>query len=344
MKKVVVIGGGFVGSYVAKKLEKVFDVTLIDSKNFFEFTPAILRTIVEPEHIKRVQILHKHYLHYSTIIIGKAKTFTEKEVVLENGKKIPFDYLVVSPGSSYGSNIKQENVVLASRANVLHQTHDRVEKAKHIVIIGGGLVGVELAAEIIEKYPQKDVTILHSRDTLIQRNSPKAQRYAKNYFKKNGVHLLFGDRMTKVTSKAVLTKSNNKIKSDVSFLCVGITSNSDFVQKSFPILVDKRGAVKVDKHLHLRGFKHIFVGGDVTDIKEEKTAQTAEKHANMIVRNIWHTSHNQKLESYVSTKRPMIISLGKRHGILQINDFTITGLIPGILKILPEWKTMMRYR
>ena len=65
MKKVVVIGGGFAGAYIARHLEKDFDVTLIDTKDYFEFTPGILRTIVFPKHMKRIQVLHTHYLHKS---------------------------------------------------------------------------------------------------------------------------------------------------------------------------------------------------------------------------------------------------------------------------------------
>ena len=64
-KKLVIIGGGFAGSLVARNLEKEFNVTLIDTKPYFEFTPGILRTIVEPDHIKKVVIwliIYRAYL------------------------------------------------------------------------------------------------------------------------------------------------------------------------------------------------------------------------------------------------------------------------------------------
>jgi NADH dehydrogenase FAD-containing subunit len=47
---VVIVGGGFAGAYVAKALEDCFRVTLVDNKDYFEFTPSVLRTIVEPNH------------------------------------------------------------------------------------------------------------------------------------------------------------------------------------------------------------------------------------------------------------------------------------------------------
>jgi len=344
MKKVVVIGGGFVGSIVAQSLEKQFDVTLVDTKNYFEFTPAILRTIVEPKHIKRVQILHKHYLHKATIVSGRAIKFTKKQVHLKDGKKLNYDYLVIAVGSSYGSMIKQENVVLAARASTLRKTHAQLLKANNVVIIGGGLVGCELAAEIIEDFPKKKVTILHSRATLLQRNTKKAQKYAEQFFKKRKVKLVFEDRMIEVKKKEVLTKSGNSIPSDLTFLCVGIKPNSEVVKNSFPEKLNERGAIIVDKYLRVKDFKNVFAGGDITDVKEEKTAQNAEIHARLIVSNILKVEGDQMLESYVVKKRPMIISLGKWHGILQGETHTLTGLIPGLLKIIPEWKTMRSRR
>lgn len=49
-REVVIVGGGFAGAYVAKALEDCFRVTLVDNKDYFEFTPSVLRTIVEPNH------------------------------------------------------------------------------------------------------------------------------------------------------------------------------------------------------------------------------------------------------------------------------------------------------
>ncbi len=65
MKRVVIVGGGFAGAYVARNLEKKFDVVLIDTKDYFEFTPSILRTIINPDHAKKIQAMPLSRMNFS---------------------------------------------------------------------------------------------------------------------------------------------------------------------------------------------------------------------------------------------------------------------------------------
>ncbi|PIZ83168.1 FAD-dependent oxidoreductase, partial [Candidatus Pacearchaeota archaeon CG_4_10_14_0_2_um_filter_05_32_18] len=46
MKNIVIIGGGFAGAKIAKALENYYGTVFIDDKDYFEFTPGILKTIV----------------------------------------------------------------------------------------------------------------------------------------------------------------------------------------------------------------------------------------------------------------------------------------------------------
>src|SRR3989344_6478742 len=147
MKNVVVLGGGFSGSYVAKKLEHNFYVTLIDTKDYFEFTPGILRTIVSPSHIKKIQSVHTHYLKKAKVIKDNVINVNDKEITLKD-KKITFDYLVICTGSRYEFPFKSSNIVSTRRAHDLRGCFDDLKKADNILIVGGGIVGVEMAGEI----------------------------------------------------------------------------------------------------------------------------------------------------------------------------------------------------
>ena len=51
---VVIVGASFAGLWAQRALSEEFDVTLIDLKNYFEYTPGVLRLFVEPEHVHRI--------------------------------------------------------------------------------------------------------------------------------------------------------------------------------------------------------------------------------------------------------------------------------------------------
>ena len=67
-KKVVIVGGGYAGVYAAKKLERKFQVTMIDTKDYFEFTPSRLRTLVEPWHTHKIHLPHSSILQHTKIV------------------------------------------------------------------------------------------------------------------------------------------------------------------------------------------------------------------------------------------------------------------------------------
>ena len=61
-RSVLVIGGGFAGFVVARHMRKHFDVTLIDAKEYFEYTPGILRAFVHPEHLSSLTFKYQPVL------------------------------------------------------------------------------------------------------------------------------------------------------------------------------------------------------------------------------------------------------------------------------------------
>lgn len=344
-KKVVVIGGGFAGSKAAQELEHDFSVTLIDTKNYFEFTPSVLRVIIEPEHLKKIQVLHNHYLHHAHIIQEEVVSITPQEVILKNKKKVSFDYLVITSGSSYVAPFKGEQHIIPTRAETLRACHSTLDHSEKVLLIGGGLVGVELAAEIVEKYPHKKVTIVHSGDRLIPRNHERCISYAERWLTKRGVEILYDERIDGEGRKSKYTTSSGKtITAEMCFFCTGIRVNNEFLKKHFSESLNERGALLVDDTLQIPGYPHIFAAGDVSALKEEKTAQAAEKAGHVIACNIRQLEKSGDLHYYIPKKRPMLISLGRKTAMMDAGSFTLEGFFPSLLKSFVEWKTMRRFK
>lgn len=338
MKKVVIIGGGFAGVYVARALEQTFEVTLIDTKNYFEFTPGILRTIVEPQHMNKIQVPHRTYLRKAHIIIGNVQEITKRWVRIKR-KKIEFDYLVICTGSSYSLPIKEQQVVIATRARNLHVAHQNLQNAKNVLIIGGGLVGIELAGEIKEHYPHKNITLVHAGEQVIERNHLKTIAHASAFLKKRDVQIVYGERIIRKNLRRFVSNKGTLFLTDIAFLCTGITPNHAALKKNFPTSITNKNYVRVNDQLQLLGQKNIFAAGDITDRVEEKTAQNAERQAQIVVENIRRLEKDESLVSYHSKKTPLVISLGKWNGIFEYHGLVFTGVIPALLKwLIEKWE------
>ncbi|GAM18659.1 hypothetical protein SAMD00019534_018340 [Acytostelium subglobosum LB1] len=346
-KRVVIVGGGFSGTMIAQKLENDFQVTLIDTKDYFEFTPSILRTIVEPTHIKRIQVLHSHYLKNTNVVQKKVTDLNADQVFTEDRTNIPYDYLVLNSGSSYNSPFKESSVVASARANTLREYFYHIRKLKRILIIGGGIVGVELAGEIVSHFKGKEVTLIHSQSQLMNRFPKKAVRYAERYLLDHKVRIIYNERVIAHKENIFITDHGSEIVSDQAFLCTGIVPNSDYLKKSYPNTISEFGYIKSNDYLQMVGssyHKNIFVSGDVLNVREEKLAQTAESTASVVVQNIYAMeSRKEKLTQYKSSAKPVLISLGKYCSIFVYKGWVLTGFIPALLKEAVEWKTMIRY-
>jgi len=355
-KDIVVVGGGFGGAFVSKSLEDRFKITLIDSKDYFEFTPSVLRTIVEPNHVSSIQIRHRSYLNLekSAIIRSRVEQINESHIITASGKEVAYDYLVLCSGTTYNMPFKEANVILANRGETLSACYTQLSSMQTVLVIGGGIVGVELAAEIAEKFKDLEVILAHSGDHLMSGRAPvhkKAYHYAEKQLHNLGVKILLNERVVSfapVGEKTFVTENGTQILADMAFLSTGIIPNSQFLENGvLSSELDKRGFVIVNKYMQVDSFPNIFVAGDVASIEEEKLAQNAEKHARVVVANILNNEKGvdrTKWATYTSKPRMMLISLGKYDGIFVFKNITLTGFIPGVMKEFVEWKVMTAYK
>jgi apoptosis-inducing factor 2 len=155
-QNVIVVGGGFGGSQVAKALSKKLDVKrynliLINSRSYAISLPAVLRLVVDPqsklEETSFVKLDKLYANGNGETKVGVVSSIEAKPgvpggtVVLASGERISFAVLVLATGSKWtGPSAIPEN-----EADVLpfvNAWRKKFSQAKHVVIIGGGAVGI----------------------------------------------------------------------------------------------------------------------------------------------------------------------------------------------------------
>lgn len=210
--------------------------------------------------------------------------------------------MVIATGSTYQSKLKSFDTSSLYRLSELSNEHQQLKRAKSVLIIGGGLVGCELASEIANHtYPapfdqKKKITLLDCHDTIVGRSSAKRQQNAVSYFKSLGVEVILNEKIVDFDSadnNTYLGSTGARYAGyDKVFLATGTSPCSQIIRGDgdvgFESCLDHWGRLRVKPTLQLDHWKynHIFSGGDVTNVNEEKTGYAATLAGVCIARNI----------------------------------------------------------
>lgn len=104
-----------------------------------------------------------------------------------NSTSLPFEYLVLAMGSQLNAPSMMPFDDRVPAVTCLQGYQRRLQAAKRVAIVGGGAVGVQMALDLKELYPDKDVTVIHSRDRVMQQFHEGLHKIVSEQFNKIGV-------------------------------------------------------------------------------------------------------------------------------------------------------------
>ena len=307
--RVVIIGGGFAGVALAKKLSKQeLQVVLIDKHNYHTFQPLLYQVStggLEPDSIaypirKILQDFPNFYFRLATV----QSINTEKDIVETNIGALKFDYLVVATGSTtnffgnkavetHSMTMKTVPQSLNLRSLILENFEDALltqdlnerNALMNFVIVGGGPTGVELAGALAEikkgilpkDYPDLDtrlaqIHIVQSGDCILKGMSPQASEKAEDFLEKLGVHIWKNTRVTNYDGKTVTTNTDVTFQARTVVWAAGV-KGATIKGLDAEDFVTRGNRVIVNAFNQVNGFKHIFAIGDIA-------AMTTDEHPN----------------------------------------------------------------
>jgi len=332
MKKqtdVLIIGGGFGGVGVAQKLAKNgVDVTLVDRKNYFEVTFATLRNVADPKILGNTpRKLYNDFIN-GTFIQASIESMNDKEAKLTNGGIIRFNRAVISSGSRYPTlPLAKSNSAFdyTERNQEMLDAHKSLASAKSVLVIGGGVVGVEFAGEIASAFPDKDITLAHATNTLLDNFEPKVQRKVLEQLIARGVKVKFNRRFAKDGVVYRCSKSNETLQPDIAYVCVGMVPNTEFLQVELPDILDDKGFIKVDPYMKVQGYENLYALGDCATLDNKKHGYLASVQGANLADALLKSAKGKKIKPYKTPPFVIITPTGTDSGVAQL-PFVVTTM------------------
>jgi NADH dehydrogenase len=303
-KKIIIIGGGFAGLNVARKLKsKNCEVLLLDKKNHHLFQPLLYQVAsaaLSPADIAfPLREIFKHRKN-TTVLMGEvSKIDKTNKTVSINEETFSYDYLVIATGakhSYFGKNEWEKNApglktltdALNIREKILlsferaERTENREKAAKYMsfVIIGAGPTGVEMAGAIAEiahstllknfrkiDPHQTKVYLIEAAPRVLPPYSPSSSERAKKDLESMGVEVLLNTKVIDITEDGVKTETSF-IPSKNVIWAAGNQASS--LLKELDVPLDRQGRVIVEKDLSIPNHPEIFVIGDAACFIEKE--------------------------------------------------------------------------
>ena len=148
MKRILIIGGGYAGTQLARALDAFAEVVLIEPKEAFVHNVAAIRAVVDPAWLDRLILPYDRLLKRGRVLRDRVVAIDPAGVSLAANGALDGDIVVVAAGSTYAQPFKATNDSIADFRAALLEAHGKLKAARSVAIVGAGAVGVELAGEI----------------------------------------------------------------------------------------------------------------------------------------------------------------------------------------------------
>jgi len=359
-KKIVIVGGGFGGVRAALDLSKGSPkdakIVLISDKRHFEYLPALYKVAVGQSPLEVCIPLDEIFKNKNVeVILDKisAADLSKKALKGESGSSYNFDTLILALGSetayfnieglkelAFSLKSINEGLKLKKHIHGLFQSHLMATKEEavsnlHVLIVGGGATGVELAGELcsymikIARAHKIDpsfitVDLIEAASRVMPMMPEDVSRNILKELRRCGVNVFLNRVVMKEDIEQVFLKDMT-LKSKTVIWTAGAKTNNMYSQIG-GLELDKKGRVIVDEYLQPKGMKDIFVIGDAAATPYAGLAQTAIYDGSYVAGNILKNLSGRKMEAYSPHKVSYVIPVSPNWAATMIGPFRLYGI------------------
>ncbi len=268
-KKVVIIGAGIAGVQAASSLAGSAEITLVNNEDFLPYYRMRIEEVLcgsDP------QALFMHPLEWYeekgiAIISGNVSGIIpdKMEVSLSDGRSLGYDELVIATGSQ--ANIfpleggRKEYYSLRTMKDAL-SLKAALSKARSLAVIGGGLLGLELAAAVASHFPLS-VSVVEVAPYILPRqlDEPSARKL-ESLLLERGVRVITGAKAKGADDSSLILEDGRRVDADVICFSSGVHADLSLLEGTG---IETGRAIKVSDRLRT-SVEGIYAIGDAAEL------------------------------------------------------------------------------
>ena len=373
--KIVVIGGGYAGLRAIQKLAKNpnNEITLFDKESYHFLQTDVYDFIANEDDFAQVSVdLFTFCLGFNENV-----SFIKEEVlnihfehnrVVTNSQRYSYDYLIIAVGArtKFVSNVKgltthAHGIKVLHRAMYFKQKFEMALYTKvqqsgtschplNIVVTGGGLSGVEIAAQMAsfakEFYKKNNficralnIVLINSAEKILPGVDARLVEKSEKQLQKLGVKIYNKTKVVAINEDSVHLNSNKVLPIDFMIFAGGIEPNA--LVATLDIAKDSKGNIQTNDYLQLKEYENVFAIGDCTSVTYRgenvaPTADVAEQMGELCAKNLSRLIQNEQPIKHDIHSRGILIALGRRYAVGKIFGIYFGGYFAYIVKKFVE--------
>jgi NADPH-dependent 2,4-dienoyl-CoA reductase/sulfur reductase-like enzyme len=279
---IVILGGGMVAGYAAKQLVELGladgELAILSADNAVPYErPPLSKSFLAGKDsedgikISPEDFYKKHGIELRLQCEVAGVDIKRKRLILKNGDEFGFQKLIVATGARPrtlnvpGSGLK--NLFYLRTLTDSKSIRNAAEKAKHAVVIGGGFIGMEVAAVLAQK--GIEVAMVVNDDRVFKRLfSPEMSSFFETYYATKGVRLIKSMSVTEfrgdASVKSAMLRDAQVIHCDLVVAGIGVKPGIDVVTNSG---LDVGDGILVNEYLQT-SHSDIYAAGDVANYQD----------------------------------------------------------------------------
>ncbi len=372
---IIIIGGGYAGLQAVEELaqESTNEIKLFDKNPYHYMQTDVYDLIANEGDFADVTI---DLCTFCTGFCGNATFFKEevttidfinKKVITEQ-QRYSYDYLVLAVGArtkfysnvigltEHGYGVKALHRAMYFKQKFEMSLFKKLDEGGRycqpltIVVAGGGLSGVEIAAQMASFakafYEENNficrklnIVLINSGAKILQGVHPKLVRQSQHRLDSLGVITKTNQKVVEVKEDEVTLSNGEVIQMDYMIFAGGIEPNG--LVFDLDIYKTKLGYIEVNEYLQSTQYDNVYAIGDCTTIYHKQkplapTADVAEQMGILCAKNINNSIYNKKLLKHRIKSRGILIALGRGYAVASLFGINIKGYLAYLLKKMVE--------